>query len=81
MRFKLTTTGDFYTDADRIARLERLGFVFRPGATRWGPGHIKRNDPVFVDIGSLDELLSFVREHGTIVIDDDEIQIYDDYRE
>ena len=35
----------------------------------------------FVEINSLEELLAFVAKYGLIVLSENEIEIYDDYRE
>ena len=35
----------------------------------------------FVEINSLEELLAFVAKYGRIVLSENEIEIYDDYRE
>lgn len=34
-----------------------------------------------ININSLEELMSFIDKYGQVVIDKDEIEIYDDYRE
>ena len=34
-----------------------------------------------VEINTLEELQAFVKKHGSIILDDDEIIIYDDYIE
>ncbi len=47
-------------------------------------GHIKRDfhEPCwFVDIASLDDLIAFTKKYGSLVFDDEKIEIYDYYRE
>lgn len=40
------------------------------------------NKPIYwVEINTLKELMAFIEKYGVIVLDKDEIEIYDDYRE
>lgn len=81
MKFKLTTSGSFYSEPAKKA-LETLGFKFDPptpgvGYSRW----YMRYDPVSIEIKDLKELIEFVAKWGDVVLSKDALEIYDDYRE
>lgn len=84
MKFKVTTSGVFYSFED-CEKLRQLGFSFvkLKGQERVltymksGP-----NEGVDVEIGSLEELISFCDNWGgKIVLSRDSIEIYDDFKE
>jgi hypothetical protein len=79
MKYKLTTSGCFYRDESKRKKLEKLGFSFEE--TSHGM-KIKRDDnDVVIEISTLEELHKFIRKYGDIVMGEDSIEIYDDYRE
>lgn len=91
MRFKVETSGYFYSDKDK-KKLEKLGFKFEPAdpffASRGLPWRKTWEGEAFVEINSLGDLIRFQGEWGDIIIRDDfteegvkVIEIYDDYRE
>lgn len=80
MKFKVTTSGAFYTEA-QAEKLKKLGFTFGVNEydTRGRPYMTGCN--VEVEISTLEELIAFSDEWGEIIVSDGEIEIYDDYRE
>ena len=85
MKFKLTTSGSFYNEED-AKKLAGLGLPLEknndgPCATRF-EYWLKPSEPtVEIEIETLDALMEFVKEWGDIVLSEDTIEIYDDYRE
>lgn len=83
MKFKLETAGIFYT-AEEKERLEKLGFSFEKNEP---PSYLKETPwsktdiDVFIEFKTLEELIVFIREWGSLVIDEEEIIIYDGYLE
>jgi hypothetical protein len=84
MKFRIETSGSFYSEDD-AEKLKKLGFTFEkdnfypPEASQL---LYKTGGEVFRDIGTLEELMSFVSEWGgTVILTEDEIEIYDHYRE
>ena len=93
MKFRLTTSGSTYPDGRRKKQLEKLGFKFTQHDQKytelyqgiWGNQkdmyHMDWNQEVTVEINTLEDLLAFQKKFGQIVLSDNEIEIYDDYRE
>jgi hypothetical protein len=84
--FTLTTAGNFYKK-EQAEKLKMLGFKFKNLDEEFEEGCscIKTSDSAELEINTLEELLSFVKEHKDIIISFSEgmpcIEIYDDYRE
>jgi hypothetical protein len=84
MKFKLTASGAFY-DGESAKKLTALGFPLKPNES--GPlakrfkFYLQEHDGVTIEIETLDALMEFVHEWGQIVLSDDTIEIYNDYRE
>jgi hypothetical protein len=87
MRFNLDTSGYGYREEKDKNRLEKLGFKFEKEEKPVLSWYKRGNQVLHIDINSLEELLRFIEEHGSIVIQPPEvtdewyIEIYDDYRE
>jgi len=79
MKFKLRTSGNFYSPKD-IEPLEALGFKFEDTSLVDKKTKYKIEDAE-VEINSLEQLMEFVSKYGEIVLSNDAIEIYDDYRE
>jgi hypothetical protein len=79
MKFKIDTSGFFYS-VEEAKKLEDLGFTFEKYEYRGHQFH-KTSKLIEIEINSLDELLKFVKEYGPIILKEDEIEIYDNYRE
>lgn len=75
-QFKLETSGYNYSKKE-AKRLESLGFKFEKAGVK----RFKLDHTPILTLTSLEDLLTFCREWGPLVIDDDKIEIYDDYRE
>lgn len=78
MIFKIKTSGSFYDNEENRKKLETLGFTFRLSETvkRWmieGEGR--------KEINTIEELIEFEKEWGTIIFSDGLIELYDDWRE
>ncbi len=83
MKFKLTTTSFYYRKRD-VNKLKKYGFAFE---------FIGKNEKYFVktpwkrvnnpsiEIATLEDMTRFQRKVGAIILNGDEIEIYDDYRE
>jgi hypothetical protein len=82
MRFKISTSGRFYSKK-AAKKLRAIGFEFKPArSTIFPPPFEMTGGEVFREFETLEELMSFVAEWGgEVVIRDGEIEIYDDYRE
>ena len=80
MKFTLTTTGNFYTDEDQIEKLKGLGFEFIEDSVINDLYEIKEGFQE-IEINSLEELIKFTENYGEIILNENEIEIYDDYRE
>jgi hypothetical protein len=80
MRFKISTSGTFYT-TKAAEKLRAIGFEFEP-TTGYLPPFQMTGGEVFREFETLEELMWFVAEWGgEVVLRDGEIEIYDDYRE
>lgn len=77
MKFRLSTTGNFYPQADRRKELEEIGFTFKPSDYK---SFIIKGSPE-IEINSLDGLIQFTDKFGKIIVDNGSIEIYNDYRE
>lgn len=77
MRFKLTTSGHFYTEAS-AEPLRKLGFKFD---SYRGGSKLEKIQDSEIEIDSLEALMDFVSDWGEIVLTDDTIEICDYYRE
>ena len=84
MEFKLSITSDFTTNERKI-KYEKLGFNFEVNEWHYNADRepwVKQGQSFYplIEINTLEELINFVREYGQIVLNDGEIEIYDDYR-
>jgi hypothetical protein len=77
MKFTLSTSGYFYTRADRRKELEEIGFTFKPSDYK---DFAIEGSPE-IEINSLEELIQFANKFGEIIVGDGSIEIYNDYRE
>jgi hypothetical protein len=77
MTFNLCTTGYQYNNSEEANRLSVLGFQFE--TDEYGR-HITDHHPS-VEFSTLEELMDFVKVWAPLIIDEDSIEIYDDYRE
>ncbi len=78
MRFRLRTAGRFYSDEEERKRLSKLGFQFVP----LGQYTFLIEGTGTVEINTLEELLAFLKEFGSIIVEDyDSLIIYDHYIE
>jgi hypothetical protein len=86
MKFRLNHSGSFYNEKDKT-KLEKYGFKFclagkwHPVGQEWTSDYQNAGE-VYVEINTLEELLQFVSDCGSqIILSDDTIEIYDNYRE
>jgi hypothetical protein len=77
MKFTLTTSGYFYPVKKVRKKLESLGFTFKKDSKY---GYVICGKPK-IYISSLKDLLKFVKKYGDIVLRENDIEIYDYYRE
>ena len=80
MKFKVTTSGSFYTK-DEAEKLKSLGFTFGVNEYDEMRRPYLTGDYDEVEISTLEELISFSNYWGDIIVSDGKIEIYDDYRE
>lgn len=73
MKFNLTTVKYRY-EPKEIPDLEKLGFEFRADGTM-------EKDEVSIEFSTLEELAEFSKKWGALIIDGEDITIYDDYIE
>jgi biotin-(acetyl-CoA carboxylase) ligase len=85
MVFKLTMAGRLYTKDD-AEKYKELGFEFEEyQVDRFM--HTYRNQrllskkDVKIEINSIEELIDFMNKWGELVLNQNEIEIYNDYRE
>ena len=85
MRFRLTQN-KFWMGDEEKEKLEKLGFKFKEELNE---DYRKRNEkwkcdnnvePV-IGISSLEDLMKLVKDYGVIVLSENGIEIYNDYRE
>lgn len=76
MKFNLSTTGYFYNNKEEIDSLKELGFSFEQHKQEYA---ISGNPTI--EINTLEELVEFSKKHGHIILDGNNIEIYDNYRE
>lgn len=79
MIFNLDTVGIIYSK-EEAKKLEKLGFDFTPDVNNSAFLRKIASD-LKVEINSIEDLMKFVKEYGLITMDEDQIRIYDDYRE
>ena len=90
MEFRLTTTGTFYSK-EASDELKELGFEFEIDKLSLAVGRERmckkdafsecprtQKRPT-VEINSVEELMAFVDKWGRLIIDDDSIEIFDDF--
>ena len=82
MKFRLETSGIYYSESEKN-KLEKLGFHFAEADKRnlSTAYRIKSYPKVEIEINSLEELMILVKEFGEIIISENELEIYDNYRE
>ena len=78
MKFSIKTTDHFYEYQEDRDKLSKLGFTFKESEYR--RFRIDEAD-VFHEINTLEELINFIKEYGEIVMTENSIEIYNDYRE
>ena len=89
MKFKVTTTGYFYSstnNSEHIDKLKALGFKFKPynqpdRLMKYYDLTIDETHKVELEFNSLEDLVRLSNEVRSIVLDGEEITIYDDYME
>ncbi len=79
MKFRLDMAKNFEDNDKEKERLESLGFKAVP--SRFRAWYFRKNERIKIEINSLDELMDFIKEWGTIVLDKDTLTIYNDYLE
>jgi len=79
MIFRLCTSGYFYPYKPQRDKLEKLGFSFKPSEYK----DFSIDGSPTVEIKTVEELVEFAKEHGSIIISDvgPQIEIYNDYQE
>lgn len=81
MKFKLTTSGDWYTKK-QANRLMTLGFTFeKDDFDKERPWLKSRDSESEVEITSLEELIAFRDKWGPVIIFENTIEIYDSSRD
>jgi len=83
MIFKLSQLY-YWVDKEEKEQLEKLGFKFKKTGKKYrshGEFEVGSNENLTIEISTLEELVSFVKKYGKIVLYEDEIEIYNNYRE
>jgi Trm5-related predicted tRNA methylase len=93
MKFKVTTSATTYPAGRIKSNLEKLGFKFEPHDDHYNAlyqqiykskktmYHMLWDQDVEIEISTLEELMKFQKRFGQIIVKQEEIEIYDDYRE
>jgi hypothetical protein len=83
MKFELSQEKVWVDDKEK-KELEKLGFKFvkenRLPYTSCGEWYHSGKNPK-IEFNTLKELMNFIKKYGQIVLSEDEIEIYNDYRE
>jgi len=84
MDFELSVTASYISNEQK-GKYEKLGFLLEPNEWQYNKGEkpwVRKSNPApTLTIDTLEELMGFVKEYGQIILDEDTIEIYDDYRE
>jgi len=78
MKFNIKSAGYFYSKKD-AEELEKIGFKFGP-LINLRRSKMQSPEEGF-EIKTLEDLIAFSKKYGQIIVDEDEIMIYDDYIE
>jgi hypothetical protein len=82
MKLKLITSGVYYNDSDK-KKLEKFGFEFNLNESKnvndiWT---IDTTIPIYIDIKSLEDLSIYIDYSNEVIIGNNTLELYDDYRE
>jgi hypothetical protein len=80
MKFKLRTAGWIY-NAKELLPLQELGFIFEPTTSQMTKYSITNSGEPTKEFNTIEELMQFIDTYGQIILAEDTITIYDDYRE
>ncbi len=85
MKFDLSTSGMFYSDKEQMEGLKELGFTFEPSRSftkrdRGVDDYVISGEPT-IEIETLEDLAKFAKKWGEVILWEDSIEIYDNYRE
>ena len=85
MEFKIDTVNNYYSEKsclEQVNRLGKLGFQSKFIKNGYFEGKYEKKDgQVSTIINSIDDLVTFIENYGTIIMDEDTIIIYDGYNE
>jgi hypothetical protein len=76
MVFKIKSVKQYFNDKEKI-KYEELGFKFSLQSCRYD-WIISNNDPL-ININSLEQLMYFIEKWGEIIIDNENIKIFNDF--
>jgi hypothetical protein len=76
MKFRLITSGDFYTKQEK-EELESVGFSFKVHDIE----RFINTEGTEIEISSLEELIALSERFGHLIVNPETIEIYDSYRE
>lgn len=79
MKFKLSTASWSYRNPDQIEALKSLGFTFDIDEDNQKIQYIEGEPEI--EFNTIEELMGFIEDWGTLIVYEDEIQIYDGYIE
>lgn len=79
MKFKLSRSG-YRVEPDRLDLYKQLGFEIT-AKDCWGEPSPCTDSDTTIEIASLDDLLDLIDKVGDVIVNKEEIEIYDDYRE
>lgn len=84
MKFKIRSAKYGFSESEKI-KYESLGFKFKPIEPEY---NIYKDDYVldksqeyFINIDSINDLINLIQNFGSVIVDLNEITIYDDYIE
>ena len=82
MKFNLSTTRVYYSKEEK-SKLENFGFNFErvENTKETDKNAYCTSAPVSYEINTLEELMALIKEYCTIVLSENEIEFYDDWRE
>lgn len=82
MKFKLESSKAYFLEEEKV-KLEKLGLKFKilDNQLVSGENYYLSDEPCYIEINCLEVLMKIIKDYGTIVLGENEIELYNSYRE
>ena len=80
MVFNLSASGGLY-NISHVVKYQTVGFRFEKYGDYGNNYKIIRDKDLTIEFNTIDEIVEFTKRFGEIIIENDSIEIYDNYRE